>query len=241
MSIKVLLLWSTYLSIGVVTAQSIDSYSPPPASLVSLGHIASRLKDCQEVNATQFTKLNVRFICKLASGELYFDSGLELDDDGDTTTAFPTDWRSQWPHQTSTAYRTSSSPLNPMIVSYIVLPGAGASHAKPFYSVHGIAKGDGAIVVWKGHIVPAVFGDVGPQNQLGEASLHTIVQLDPTWVPFTRDSHNKNILRTSNAAYPSAEVLTIVFPGTSQGPVLRDVKGLYKVVLNRFATLRDSK
>lgn len=126
-----------------------------------------------------------------------------------------------------------------MAVSYIVLPGAAGPHEMPFYSVHGIAKGDGAIVLWKDHIVPGVFGDVGPANQLGEASLQTVVQLDSAWVPFVRDSHNKKLLRTSNTAHPSAGVLTIVFPGTSQGPVLRDIEGLYKVTLERFKKLRD--
>lgn len=41
------------------------------------------------------------------------------------------------------------------------------------------------------------------------------------------------------SAHPFAGVLSVVFPGTSQGPVLRDIEGLYKVILERFAALRD--
>jgi hypothetical protein len=85
---------------------------------------------------------------------------------------------------------------------YIVLPGFMARQAGHPYQPH---LGDLAIVVAGNHLYPAIFGDIGPSDQLGEASLRIAQAVDP------RATAERSPIDTLEITY-------LVFPGTAEIP-----------------------
>ena len=85
---------------------------------------------------------------------------------------------------------------------YIVLPGFMARQAGHPYQPH---LGDLAIVIAKGVLYPAIFGDIGPSDQLGEASLRIAQAVDPRATP-------------ERSPIDNLEITYLVFPGTAQTP-----------------------
>ena len=156
-----------------------------------------------------------KFMCKLPSGELYFDSKLSLDLDGSPY------WVQDRPDsQANTSnHLADGTNLDADLINYFVLPGG-------FYARHGIGLGDVAVVirgVWKAF---ACFGDVGPKHSLGEASISLHRELGNETVR-GRDTVAGGIVNRKGGI--DSDVITIVFPGSGNGlkdKHGRDVSGL---------------
>jgi hypothetical protein len=85
---------------------------------------------------------------------------------------------------------------------YIVLPGFMARQVGHPFGPH---IGDLAIVIARGKLYPAIFGDIGPSDQLGEASLRIAQAVDPRATP-------------ARSPIDNLEITYLVFPGTAETP-----------------------
>jgi Fungal chitosanase of glycosyl hydrolase group 75 len=80
---------------------------------------------------------------------------------------------------------------------YIVIPGA-------FTHGHDAAKtGDYALVVFGGAIYPAIVGDIGPNDKVGEASFRVAKEINPQSTPYNRPVSD-------------LKVTYLIFPGTAE-------------------------
>jgi Fungal chitosanase of glycosyl hydrolase group 75 len=82
---------------------------------------------------------------------------------------------------------------------YIVVPGA---------FIHGrdaARTGDYALVVFGGAIYPAIVGDIGPNDKVGEASFRIAKQINPAATPYNRPVSD-------------LKVTYLIFPGTAETP-----------------------
>ncbi len=100
-----------------------------------------------------------KFMCKFPSGQLYFDSKLDLDTDGSVYSAQDASGQ-----MTTSAKDAKRNSLDADLINYFVLPGG-------FYASHGIRIGDIGVVIYGIRKVYACFGDVGPSHKLGEGSI----------------------------------------------------------------------
>lgn len=135
------------------------------------------------------------FMCKFPSGQLYFESKLDLDTDGSAFSA------QDATGQTTTAAKDDSgNSLDADRINYFVLPGR-------FPAQHGIRKGDIGVVILGIRKVYGCFGDVGPSHKLGEGS-----------ISLHRELGHETIVngRLINSGI-SGGVITIVFPGSGNG------------------------
>ena len=158
------------------------------------------------------------FAGKLPTGQLAYQSELQLDTDGWPGGANQGD--SSWQADTSLRYGDGTY-VNANAVPYFVLPGA-------WYSQYGIKVGDLAAIVYKGKLAFAVFADVGPKGKLGEASLQLFRQLGEE-----RLRPNGRIINSGMGG----GVTTIVFPGSKPDAGYQDQSSLLSYVQNRGAIL----
>jgi Fungal chitosanase of glycosyl hydrolase group 75 len=142
-----------------------------------------------------------KFMCRFPSGQLYFESKLDLDTDG--SVYHSQDGTGQG--QTSAKYPDKSS-LDADLINYFVLP-------KNFYQQFGIKIGDIGVVIYGIRKVYACFGDVGPPIKLGEGSIALHRELGHETI-IGRDTPSGG--RLINAGISSG-VITIVFPGSGNG------------------------
>jgi hypothetical protein len=180
-----------------------DAYSP--ASAVALSPILRLVRSIYSDLLTPFYR-GSRFVCKLPRGELYYDSQLATDNDG--SPAF-TRHRSKTglffdaAHQADTAWQPGGVSLDANAVPFISLP-------LDFNSKHrtAIRKGDLAAVIYNNVVAFAVVGDFGG-SKLGEGSIELHRLLGHETI---RGGHyfNESI---------ASDVVTIVFPGTSNTSV----------------------
>jgi hypothetical protein len=125
-------------------------YSPDPASLPILGGITQKLPAGEPIKQT-FVK-RPALLTQLGSGQLCFDSGLELDTDGWPDGKGAGD--PSWQPTTNLTYKSGVA-INADTVPYFVLPLPKAWPAK-----FGISLGDYGAVVCKSRLVLGVFADV---------------------------------------------------------------------------------
>jgi len=170
-------------------------YQPDRQCAAAMGKIVDALSDAQSI-ANHFLG-PPRFVGKLESGELYFDTALELDTDGWPDGHGKGD--DSWQPQTSLRYRDNGS-LDANKVPYFVLP-----LPKSWAGQFGITLGDYAAVISEGQVAFAVFGDQGPTNKLGEGSIQLLRALG-----HERIKSNGHVI---NAGIDPG-VVTIVFPGS---------------------------
>ena len=83
---------------------------------------------------------------------------------------------------------------------FIVVPGAFTHSSEP------VKPGDYALVVFGDSIYPAIVGDVGPNNKIGEASLRIAKQINALSTPYNRPVSDLN-------------VTYVAFPGTADKTV----------------------
>jgi hypothetical protein len=140
-------------------------YRPNPAALPLLGTISSSIPLAKSVEQT--FRLQPKVLAVLPSGQLFFDSELQLDTDGATGLAGdPT-------HQSDTSlHYHDGTPIDANRVPYFVLP-LPTTWPRQF----GIGLGDLAAVIFGGRIAFAVFADFGPKTLLGEGSLELFRRL----------------------------------------------------------------
>src|SRR5213594_2836744 len=82
---------------------------------------------------------------------------------------------------------------------FIVVPGAFTHSADP------VKPGDYALVVFGDSTYPAIVGDIGPNDKVGEASLRIAKQINPLSTPYNRPVSD-------------LKVSYIIFPGTTDKP-----------------------
>jgi len=82
---------------------------------------------------------------------------------------------------------------------YIVLPGSFARGRD------GTKVGDYALVIFSNAIYPAIVGDIGPNDKVGEASLRIAKEINPQSTPYNRPVSD-------------LKVTYLVFPGTADTP-----------------------
>jgi hypothetical protein len=95
---------------------------------------------------------------------------------------------------------------------YVVLPGFMCRQA-----AHGLIPklGDIVVVIYGGKLYPAILGDVGPSDKIGEASLRLATRIDPRANPYNRPETDLN-------------VTYLVFPGTAdKDPAPPDLQRLH--------------
>jgi hypothetical protein len=173
----------------------LQTYRPDPATLQNLGSIVDQLQQATVISNSFVNP--PRLLARLQSGELYFDSNLELDTDGWPGGGDQGD--PDWQASTSLECPNGDA-LNANEVPYFVLP-LPTTWAAQF----GISLGDYAAVFYKQFLAYAVFGDYGPKNKLGEGSIELLRQLGQERI--------KNNGQVINAGMGPG-VITIVFPGS---------------------------
>lgn len=137
------------------------------------------------------------FMCKFPSGQLYFESKLDLDTDGSDFSA--QDGTGQ---AATSAKDASGNFLDADRINYFVLPGG-------FPAQHSIRIGDIGVVILGIRKVYACFGDVGPANKLGEGSISLHRELGHETIV------NGKLINSGLSR--AARVITIVFPGSGNG------------------------
>lgn len=170
------------------------TYTPPAASLNRLGSIVHKVARAAPIKK-KFVKAP-KILAKLSSGEIFFDSALELDTDGWPDGKVKGD--KYWQPDTSLRYANKTS-VNANAVPYFVLPGTS------WFKSYNIALGDYAAVIFKDLITFAVFADVGPTNKIGEGSIELLRRLG--------EERIKPNGKVKNAGM-GPRVITIVFPGS---------------------------
>jgi hypothetical protein len=100
------------------------------------------------------------------------------------------------------------------VVPYIVLPMSASNAHKTFDPA--VAIGDVAVVIFKNKIAPAICGDIGPANKIGEASIrvHEILQQSGCPDPCERRDAKGFCERARNASVEQ-DVLFFVFPDSA--------------------------
>jgi hypothetical protein len=173
------------------------AYAPPNASLGRLGTIVNLIDQATPINK-EITKPPKIFVT-LPGGQIFFDTGLELDTDG-----WPDgpDGDPSWQRNTSLRY-ADNSPIDSNRVPYYVLP-----QPKPWYANRGVSLGDYAAVIFKDKLAFAVFADLGPTKKLGEGSIELMRRLGEERMKPNGTVRNVGM---------GPRVLTIVFPGSGAG------------------------
>lgn len=82
---------------------------------------------------------------------------------------------------------------------YIVIPGAFAR------SLDGAKTGDYAVVIFGDGIYPAIVGDIGPNDKVGEASFRIAKEINPQATPYSRPVSD-------------LKVTYLIFPGSADPP-----------------------
>jgi peptidoglycan hydrolase-like protein with peptidoglycan-binding domain len=130
---------------------------------------------------------------------LSYTGGMNIDADGAGAA-----WRGDRYGQPNTSLRDAQGrSLDPTVTPYVVLPG-GFERDHP-----GVHLGDIVAVQYQGKTVYAIYGDVGPRNKIGEASIATARAL--------------GISASPNNGGTSSGVTYTVFPGSGTGrPLTND-------------------
>jgi hypothetical protein len=142
-------------------------------------------------------------MCTFSGGELYFDSKFDLDTDGSA-------YYTQDPSgQKGTSCKMADgSSLDADRVNYFVLPGGLADQ------LH-IALGDIAIILWRGRVAYACYGDSGPVTKLGEGSISLHRSLGHETIHHHTAQGGGTLINEGISG-----VITIVFPGSGNGHAL---------------------
>lgn len=153
---------------------------------------------------------------KLPDGSVYMRTHLMVDADGGT------EWQTDRTGQANTSLRNADGrSLNAKAVNYFVLPlGAEWKHM-------GIKLGDVAWVrnIANGTMVPAIFGDEGPHNKIGEGSQALCRALGLSDNPSHGGTSQKNI-----------EFLIVPHSGTGKGDIAKDPTKMVALLNNQPAS-----
>lgn len=177
------------------------AYQPQGLPVLILDDIVGLISDPRTTPIKQFFH-GKNFMCKFPNGQIYFDSKLALDTDGSRFAIPDAHGHKEDPTgqaETSTRFPNGDS-LDAERINYFVLPGG-------FWFKHGVGKGDIGVVIAGIRISYACFGDVGPSDSLGEAS-----------IAVHRDLGHETVVggHLRNGGLDGGAI-TIVFPGSGNG------------------------
>jgi hypothetical protein len=176
------------------------TYKPEGLAVIILDSIPTLFHHpkTKEINTPLIGK---KFMCRFPSGQLYFDSKLDLDTDGSVFHSQDGTGQGE-----TSAKNPDKSSLDADLINYFVLP-------KHFFQRFGIKIGDIGVVIFGIRKVYACFGDVGPPTKLGEGSIALHRELGHETI-IGRETVSGG--RLINAGISSG-VITIVFPGSGNG------------------------
>ncbi len=206
-------------SIAAEIAAARPAYRPSQANKAVLGKVVNLLKTAAPIS--QSFELRPAFLGVLPGQCLYFDSELQLDTDGWPEGKGKGD--EDWDPKTSLKYADRKTSLNANAVPYIVLP-----LPKSWASNRGISLGDYAAVIRKGNVTFAVFGDEGPADKIGEASIQLLRALGEE-----RLKPNGTVINAGT----EPGIITIVFPGSGRAADLKDQATLTAAIQSEGARL----
>jgi hypothetical protein len=140
-------------------------------------------------------------ICGLTNA-FFWKADMDIDCDGKTTTQCNLQTDPDYQNQTA-ATDSKGNPLDAANLPYVVVPGKST---KFDFGANGVKLGDVILVLYKGQIEYAVYGDVGPTTIIGEASYATAQALgiDPN---------------PSTGGVDTPDVLYVAFPGALVSPI----------------------
>jgi hypothetical protein len=190
-------------------------FQADPASAPLLGDILALIGSAQPVKQ-RFA--GVTFAGTLSTGQLVYQSELQLDTDGWPDGKDRGD--STWRPDTALQYADGSF-VNANAVPYFVLPGN-------WFAQFAIKVGDLGAIVYGDKLALAVFADVGPKNKLGEASLKLFRQLGEE-----RLRLNGQVINSGMAG----GVITIVFPGSKPAMAYQNESSLLNYIHDRGSAL----
>jgi hypothetical protein len=196
-------------------------YEPDAAAVPTLGSVVQKLAAAVAI-PNNFHPAPA-FIGKLESGEIFFDSSLELDTDGwpDGEHAGDPDW------QPDTSLRLSDhSSLDANAIPYFVLPLPPSWPAQ-----FGIQLGDCAAVVFRQKLAFAIFGDRGPRSKVGEGSIELLRRLGEERIRPDRTVINAGM---------GPRVITIIFPGSGVSSDRVDQQTLLQAIDQKGASLLNA-
>ncbi|HEX7664961.1 MAG TPA: glycoside hydrolase family 75 protein [Polyangiaceae bacterium] len=183
----------------------VDASEPTEASVTDAGDEIAQLlaltSTCAKKVSTAPLALNAGDtptvdVCGL-TGALFWKADMDIDCDGKQTTQCNTGTDPDY--QDSTAANDSKgNPLDAASLPYVVVPGKSSKFDA---AGAGLSKGAVILVLYNKKIGWAVYGDVGPSADIGEASYATAVELGVDPDP-------------SNGGVDAADVLYVAFTGT---------------------------
>ena len=176
------------------------TYKPEGLAVLTLEDIP-KLFHNPKTKVIQDQLIGKKFMCKFPSGQLFFDSKLDLDTDG----SFYHSQDGTGQGVTATRWADNSS-LDADLINYFVMPGN-------FYQRFGISKGDIGVVIFGIRKVYACFGDVGKSDRIGEGSIALHRELGHEKIVGRETASGGRLI---NAGITSG-VITIVFPGSGNG------------------------
>ena len=192
---------SLEFSVTLVEGHTIG-YTPPSGTGLHLGAIAFELEIAQKVSPS-LAGLEAMFV--LPDGQLYFESDLDLDTDGEKDPGIVYEST----HQDQTTLRLANGhSLNANNVPFFVLPGLSFDGASVKVGGIKVELGDIAAMLYKDKLEFAVFADTGPKKKIGEGSIALHRSLG-----FERIKSNGHIKDVGI----DNDVVTIIFPGSGDG------------------------
>jgi hypothetical protein len=140
-------------------------------------------------------------ICGLTNA-FFWKADMDIDCDGKTTTQCNINTDPDYQNQTA-ATDSQNAPLDAANLPYVVVPGKSTKFDA---AANGLKLGNVILVLYKGQIEYAVYGDVGPTAIIGEASYATAQALgiDPN---------------PSTGGVDTPDVLYVAFPGAAVSPI----------------------
>jgi len=140
-------------------------------------------------------------ICSL-TGALFWKADMDIDCDGKQTTQCNSTTDPDYQNQTA-AVDSQGNPLDAANLPYVVVPGKSSRFD---FGGAGLAKGDVILVLYNNQIEYAVYGDVGPSADIGEASYATAQGLGVNPDPQV-------------GGVDAPDVLYVAFPGALVSPI----------------------
>lgn len=192
----------TPMSDAAMAASAVVAVSPlagggfqvDPRSAPLFGKIPALVNNAQPIKQ-RFA--GVTFAGKLSTGQLVYQSELQLDTDGWPDGGSRGDLT--WQPDTALEY-AGGGYVNANTVPYFVLPGN-------WFAQFGIKVGDLGAIVYQDKLAFAVFADTGPKGKLGEASLQLFRNVGQERLQLNGQVINRGM---------GGGVTTIVFPGSKQ-------------------------
>lgn len=140
-------------------------------------------------------------ICQL-TGALFWKADMDVDCDGKQTAQCSISTDPSYQNQTA-ASDSMGNALDAANLPYVVVPGKSARFD---FGAAGLKLGDVILVLYNDKIAYAVYGDVGPTADIGEASYATVKSLGANPNPAT-------------GGVDPADVLYVAFPGAVVAPI----------------------